>query len=422
MRLYYTILALSCSCFSVFAQKPLSVGDTVPDIVFENVLHHSAPTARLSDFKGKLVILDFWATWSTSCLHAFPKMDSLQAVFGEEVKILLVNQKNTRDDLSKVQSFFAKYKARTGEELRLTTVVNDTLTGKLFPHQLLPHYVWIGRSGRLIATTSAGAVTAANIRDVLDGVPLSFTMKKDQDTDRPLFSGNDLPTDDLLNYAVLTKRWFEGLPSGSRTRERGGIVYGRAMANTALFDIYKAIARGLDSSVTDKQLVLATDSSGLVPPAGSGRDEWYKENAYTLEVLVPQEEAPRLYSKMLEVLNQYSGYTGRFEKRKMMCWVLVRKNPAISLQSRGGKTENRLGNKDRPYLRNGNISLLVTYLNNLPAMKDLVVNETGFTGNIDLKTEGGFSDLKSIEQNLLKNGLVLMQEKRLVKVFAVRKK
>ncbi len=350
MRFRYTLLALVCSGSSLLAQKPLSIGDTVPDIEFGQLLHHSSPTARLSDFKGKLVILDFWATWCTSCLHTLPKMDSLQSAFGDQVKILLVNSKSTRDDLLKVQAFFTKYKARTGKELCLTTVVNDTLTDKLFPHRLIPHYVWIGKSGRVIATTSSENVNATSIRDVLDGVPPSFTLKKDQDTDKPVFSGEDLPASNLLNYAVLVKGWFEGLPSGNRLREKEGFVCGRAIMNTSLFDIYKSIARGIEPNLTGRQLILPQDASGLIaPPPGSGeRDAWFKDNAYTLDVIVPAGEASHLFQRMLETLNHYSGYIGRFEKRKMKCWVLKKKDAAYNLTSKGGRPENRLWEKDKP--------------------------------------------------------------------------
>jgi thiol-disulfide isomerase/thioredoxin len=423
MRLHSTILAFLCSCSSLLAQKPLSIGDTLPDIVFENLLNHSSSTARLSDFKGKLVILDFWATWCTSCLHAFPKMDSLQSVFSEDLKILLVNTRGTGDDLSRVEAFLARYKARTGKELSLTTVVGDTISGQLFPHHLLPHYVWITKSGRVMATTSSEEVTAAAIRDVLDGIPPSFVLKKDQDTDRPLFSGEDLPASRLLNYAVLVKGWFEGLPSGNRNRDKDGVICGRAMANTALLDMYKAIIRELEPAVTERQIIIATeDSSDLVAPlSGNERDAWYKENAYTLDMIVPQKEADHLYANMLAVLNQYSGYTGRFEVRKLKCWVLVKKHPAVTFSSKGGKTENRLWDKNRPSFTNGNISVLVSYLSNLPAINGIVFNETRYTGKIDLAIKGGFSDLKAIRENLDRNGLKLKQAERRVKVFDIRK-
>jgi len=46
-------------CTSTLAQKPLSIGDTIPGIWFENVLNHLSAEAKLSDCKGKHLILGF---------------------------------------------------------------------------------------------------------------------------------------------------------------------------------------------------------------------------------------------------------------------------------------------------------------------------------------------------------------------------
>jgi len=424
MHLRYFILAFLCSSFTLLAQKPLSIGDTIPDMVFKNLLNHSTTSTSLSEFKRKIVILDFWATWCTSCLHALPKMDSLQSEFNDDLKVLLVNTKNTGDDLSKVQGFLAGYKTRIGKELKLITIVGDTTTNQLFPHQLLPHYVWISKSGRVIATTSTEEITARNIRDLLDGVPPPFVMKKDQNTERPLFSNDDMPSDNLLNYAVLAKGWFEGLPSGSRIRRRDGIVYGRAMANTGLLDMYKIVARGIDSSIVDKQIVAMVDDSVklFAPFSRNERDAWYKENAYTLDVIVPESQADQLSIKMLSILNQYSGYTGTFEERMLKCWVLLKKSPTITFISKGGKTQNRLSDKNKPSLTNGNLSMLVSYINNLPEISELVLDDTGFDGKIDLELTGSFSDLQSIQEKLSKKGLVLKSSERMVKVFVISKR
>src|SRR3977135_207668 len=54
--------------------KSLSVGDKVPEIEFQ-MLNYSSPVAKLSDFKGKLLLLDFWATWCGPCIGSFPKLD-----------------------------------------------------------------------------------------------------------------------------------------------------------------------------------------------------------------------------------------------------------------------------------------------------------------------------------------------------------
>ena len=54
----------------------------------------------LSDYKGKIVILDFWATWCGPCKASFPAMKKALNKYkkGKEVKILFVNSRETAKD------------------------------------------------------------------------------------------------------------------------------------------------------------------------------------------------------------------------------------------------------------------------------------------------------------------------------------
>ena len=71
--------------------QSLKVGDKVPDITFTNLINFHDKTARLSDFKGKLLILDFWNSKCSPCIASWPKLLELQKEYHEEIQIVLVN-------------------------------------------------------------------------------------------------------------------------------------------------------------------------------------------------------------------------------------------------------------------------------------------------------------------------------------------
>ncbi|MCW3120134.1 MAG: TlpA family protein disulfide reductase, partial [Chitinophagaceae bacterium] len=80
---------------SVAQDKGIGVGQLVPDVWVTGVsglkLEGKEVTAfRLSGLRGKLVVLDFWATWCAPCRKMVPVMDSLQRVFGDKVLFLPV--------------------------------------------------------------------------------------------------------------------------------------------------------------------------------------------------------------------------------------------------------------------------------------------------------------------------------------------
>ncbi len=45
--------------------------------------------ATLADFTGRVVVLNFWATWCAPCLREMPSLDRLQAALGEEGLVVL---------------------------------------------------------------------------------------------------------------------------------------------------------------------------------------------------------------------------------------------------------------------------------------------------------------------------------------------
>jgi len=363
-----------------------------------------------------LVILDFWAIWCTSCLHSFPKLDSLQKQFGDKLQILLVNKKNTGEGKTDILDFFKKRKDKI---VQLPSAVEDTVAEALFPHQLIPHCVWIGKDGTVRAITSSERVNAENIQTALDKADFNIPLKEDVDTEKPLFINSETALQKISHYSIFLKGRIDGLPINSFKRN-GKIIYGRAIMNTPILKMYEQVIINLfrDYHFNPKRRILeVTDATKLV--FGKAGDEYTDEELYTYELILPLQQAPNLYKYMLDDLNKYSGFYGRVEKRKVKCMVLVRTNSIDKIKTKGGKFEDKLFSDTKQFLKNGSIARLVLRLNNIENIKMPVIDGTGYKGNIDIELPGDFNKINELRKKLKQYNLDLIESERSIDMFVL---
>jgi thiol-disulfide isomerase/thioredoxin len=158
---FYLTLTLHLLYHHTQAQnQPLLVGAKLPDTFWqqEHSIYSKGTITKetLAIYRDKLLIIDFWATWCTSCIKKFALADSLHQLYGDQVKVLLVNAKNTKDSPEKIAQTLARY----GPNLQ--TLLGDTLLKAIFPQVMLPHYVWI-EQGQVRAITGTEFFTSTNV-------------------------------------------------------------------------------------------------------------------------------------------------------------------------------------------------------------------------------------------------------------------
>ena len=83
----------------ITAQAALKVGDTLPDLASFK-LEGKLPDA----LKGKIIVVDFWASWCAPCAKSFPVLDELQKKYADRVVVLAVNVDEKK---SKMDAFLA---------------------------------------------------------------------------------------------------------------------------------------------------------------------------------------------------------------------------------------------------------------------------------------------------------------------------
>ena len=84
------------------------IGETAPDFT---LLDLDGKVVRLSDFRGKIVVLNFWATWCVPCRQEFPELVNLYEVNMDRGLVVVgVNLREARGTVSKFAgNFGAKY-------------------------------------------------------------------------------------------------------------------------------------------------------------------------------------------------------------------------------------------------------------------------------------------------------------------------
>jgi thiol-disulfide isomerase/thioredoxin len=93
IRLFLIVLMLAgAAAQAQYQVKPWPAAQAMPAVTLVDMV---GKPVRLSDHKGKTVVLNFWATWCEPCRSEMPSLAQLQEVSGADVVVLAVNFKES---------------------------------------------------------------------------------------------------------------------------------------------------------------------------------------------------------------------------------------------------------------------------------------------------------------------------------------
>ena len=112
-------------------------------------LHGSALAAGdvldLNEYRGKVVVVDFWASWCVPCRRSFPWLNEMQEKYGDDGLIIVgVNVDKDQDD---AREFLSEYRP-------VFKIVNDPdgVIAKQYDVIAMPSSYVIGKDGNVVDT------------------------------------------------------------------------------------------------------------------------------------------------------------------------------------------------------------------------------------------------------------------------------
>ncbi len=380
-KLCYTILILFFAS-PIFSQQKSLIGTVSPEIHFEKVLNDKISHFKLSDFKGKIVLIDFWATWCVPCIQSFPKIDSLQQLFPNDLKTITV----TSESETRIVKFLEKFK--TGLPIALDTS-NKLKT--VFPYRTVPHTILIDKKGVIRVVSTSSTINKNVIEELLNDKSIDIPEKNDNldfDPQKSLTGAKN-----VLGQITLTP-FLKNEGSASTVFRNGRMSFKNLLPSTIYERLFDFPLNVRSYWAIDKE-----------------RYKFSEKNLYCLEIIAPDKTEPEAKQLLINYLQASIPLKARVVAMETDVKILtsIENN---SLLKKGVASEKSSASMSRNGFEmiNSPINSLSKYLEE--KVDKPVVDETNLSQNYNLTINWFNENPNQIYAELQKLGLKLVDGKR----------
>ncbi len=141
--------------------RPVGMGDIAPSVPLPLVDGHGQ--RALADLKGKVVLVDFWATWCKPCEMTIPAQKRLYAKYAARgFEVWSVNEDQGKNAEQRAAAY-----ARARQLPFPVVHDHDGLAAELYKVESFPHMVIVDRLG-VVRKVNIGVISLSKLEEDLD--------------------------------------------------------------------------------------------------------------------------------------------------------------------------------------------------------------------------------------------------------------
>jgi uncharacterized protein (TIGR03435 family) len=395
------LLSIFCLVLSISVNAQVKIGHKVPDVEFARVLNTKEKQLSLAALQGKVVLLEFWATWCEPCIKDMKHLEELQETYGNRLQIITIATESEK----RIEKFLQNKPSSLWFAIDTARKFAD-----IFPYKIIPHSVLIDGRGIVRAITEPSQISEKVIGKMLAGEAISLPFKQDSIyTDTKSIIEKYFAAKPGTENRFLIQPEIKGISSFYKNYHKDAHFANRrlTMINLPLSTIYRIAYK-------DISLMRTLDLTTKKP--NKGPDE-----SYCMDIIVAKGKEADLLSHLKEGLSEHYDIEAVLEKRKKKVYVLE--------LTRTEKIQRAISNiKEGDFSARGDafngegVSLekIAQYLEQFGVVNLPVVDETGDSKKYNISFTFEPENKESLKNALQHIGLKLKEAQREIEILVLR--
>lgn len=161
-RVWLSLVPVLALLLAACTMGGLRKGEVAPDFALEDL---SGKQVRLSDFRGRPVLVNFWASWCAPCQEEMPELQAVYSAQGDDGLVILAVNTLYQDKMSDVRAM--------ASSLELTFPIlldGEGTVSSLYRASSFPTSVFVDREGQ-IYLVQVGSMNRRFMESVLHELP-----------------------------------------------------------------------------------------------------------------------------------------------------------------------------------------------------------------------------------------------------------